>query len=261
MSDLHIGYKDLYEHFKVIVKNIIFEKGDNPENYVILITGDLVENANNVDNYYKVKEQLDILKLAGFNNILLVPGNHDYGTGTVGNNKFVKFFKAFYYDCDYEYPKLDIIKNNAFIGLDSMAEELHWYDKLFAQGELGDKQLKRLESILQSNEVNECERIIVYLHHHPFDPWLMHQLNDSNKLKEVLIKYPIDILLYGHNHAGRVHNGQWGISRCYDAGTATDKPSHPILSKISGFKNRVSTRVIDTIKNDPPFYDYKEDFI
>lgn len=40
---------------------------------------------------------------------------------------------------------MDIIENIAFMGLDSMAEELNWTDRLFAQGELGNKQLKRLE--------------------------------------------------------------------------------------------------------------------
>jgi hypothetical protein len=71
-------------------------------------------------------------------------GNHDYGTGSHGDKKFVKIFQQTFFGDELAYPKKDIIVNVAFFCLDSMAEELHWYDELWAQGELGSKQLSAL---------------------------------------------------------------------------------------------------------------------
>jgi len=68
-----------------------------------------------------------------------------------------------------------------------MAEELHWYDRLWAQGELGKKQLNRLSNILKDDDVVACKKRVIYLHHHPFDQRPLHQLKDTNKLHDVLM--------------------------------------------------------------------------
>ncbi len=44
LSDLHIGYSDMLERFQHIIKMISFTKPE-AENYIIVITGDLVEGA------------------------------------------------------------------------------------------------------------------------------------------------------------------------------------------------------------------------
>ena len=85
---------------------------------------------------------------------MVVPGNHDYGTGIMGDEKFVDLFKEKYYKSrEISYPKLDIIDEIAFIGLDSTAEELHWLDLFLCEGKLGKGQLLRLEKMLNSPEV------------------------------------------------------------------------------------------------------------
>ena len=227
LSDLHIGYENLGRRFLHIANNIIFEKQPAAD-YVIVVTGDLVDDANDSANYDEARMLLDRLKNAGYA-VLVIPGNHDYGTGALGHSRYVGQFKqVFFGDQSVTYPKLDIIGKTAFIGLDSMAEELHWYDRLFAQGELGDDQRTRLESTLKEPKVIACTSRIVYLHHHPFDPLPFHGLKDSDKLGDVLQKHgKIDALLYGHNHVGNKHNGGWGISRCYDAGSSTRKKGAP----------------------------------
>ena len=191
---------------------------------------------------------LEKLKNAGYQ-VLVVPGNHDYGTGVLGHNRYVGHFKqVFFGDQSVTYPKLDIIDKIAFIGLDSMAEELHWYDRLFAQGELGDDQLARLETIFKDSKVIACKNRVVYLHHHPFDPLPFHGLKDSDKLGAVLQNHgKIAALLYGHNHEGKNHNGHWGISRCYDAGSSTRKNGAP-----------GPLRVMDFLRD--PRLDYEGDF-
>jgi len=254
MSDLHVGYRDFDERFGIICNNLIVQRGGQASDYVIIITGDLVNNANNCDSYQKVKRWLERLRGAGFEHILVVPGNHDYGTGRCGDKKLVKLFRQAFYQDELSYPRKDIIDNIAFIGLDSMAEELHFYDRLFSDGELGDNQLQRLGDILNAEDVRCCKKRVIYLHHHPFDWRPLHQLKDSGQFKKLLTNtinsgISIDALLYGHNHQGRSHNGQWGIIRCYDGGTATLKRRLRCLEWLPFLSIRRSIRLID-IEND-----------
>lgn len=261
MSDLHVGYEDFGERFCTIVDNLIFEKGDKASDYILVITGDLVDNAHHTDSYREVRSGLDTLKEAGFKHILLIPGNHDYGTGDHGNKKFVKLFQQTFYGDETGYPRKDIIDGIAFIGLDSMAEELNWYDELFAEGELGDHQLQHLNTMLKGDEVSSCKKRVIYLHHHPFKWRPLHQLKDANKLKDILVGaidggISIDAVLFGHNHEGNAHNGHWGIPRCYDAGTATLKPRPQYLNWCHWFQIKSSTRVIN-IETEDVHLDYQ----
>lgn len=196
------------------------------EDYIIVITGDIADNVSNPEQREEAARCLEDLQDRGYR-ILAVPGNHDYGTGTIGNIRNVRLFKErFYKDPGITYPKTDIINSTAFIGLDSTAEELNWHDRIFAQGELGRGQLERLEKILNNNEISRMMKV-VYLHHHPFDFKIGRQLKDSRHLRKI-IENSVDIILFGHYHrrkkeAVTVHHGTWGIPRCYNAGTATHK--------------------------------------
>ncbi len=254
LSDLHVGYPGLAERFASMAQEIAFLK-EPADDYVIVITGDLVDRASQ-ENYETVGAVIDHLAGKGFR-VLVVPGNHDYGTGTFGEKRWVgKFKQHFFPASDATYPKLDLVTDEspsgkldtvAFIGLDSMAEELHWYDALGANGELGREQLGRLETMLSTSEVSGCSKKVVYPHHHPFDPRFMHELKDASELKRV-IAGKVDCLLYGHNHQGKVRNGKWGIPRCYDGGSSTHKNDSP------GFE-----RVIDLARD--PRDDYDGHFI
>jgi DNA repair exonuclease SbcCD nuclease subunit len=246
LSDLHLGWKDkktnqsTIERFDRITKNltVLFKPA---RKHIIVITGDLVNNANKPNLYQIALTKINKLKNAGFH-VLVIPGNHDYGTGTSGNIKYVeKFKKTFYNNTMIEYPKIDIIGNILFLGLDSTAKELHWYDFFFANGELGTDQLNRLEKILNNHKYDKYKKI-VYLHHHPFHPRPGHELKDSKKLKNI-IKGKIDALLFGHNHNGYNLNNFWNIKRCYDGGSSTRKKN-----------SQASIRVIDMEKDAK--YDY-----
>jgi 3',5'-cyclic AMP phosphodiesterase CpdA len=222
LSDTHVGYKVCGHMLDRIVADIIHDK-EPARDYVVVATGDLVDDATCEGNYAEAKGYFDCLTSAGFD-VLVVPGNHDYGTGALASRQYVKKFKkAFYGKASVTYPKLDIIDGVAFIGLDSMAEEVNWYDRLFAEGELGKAQLTRLKNMLKRTKVKACDKRVVYLHHHPFDAHPFHQLKDSVQLRQTLKGTKVDALLYGHNHAAKTRNGKWDISRCYDGGTATHK--------------------------------------
>jgi 3',5'-cyclic AMP phosphodiesterase CpdA len=234
LSDIHLGHEDCGDNFRTIAEKIIETKQPVQE-YIIIITGDIVDNARH--NEF-INEALDIigrLKESGYR-VLLIPGNHDYGTGVLGDKKFVKPFKEkFYGTTDITYPKLDIIDDVAFIGLDSTAEELHWLDRILSEGELGRKQRSRLKKMLNLHEV-ESRIKVVYLHHHPFDYKIGMQLKDRDKLKKI-IEGKADILLFGHYHRdpegiGNFIHGTWGIPRCYNAGSATHKNGNPGYQRV-----------------------------
>jgi len=251
LSDIHVGYEDCSGKFRAIIDNITFLK-QPASNYIILITGDIVENANHAEQTEEAVNAIEQLEKRGYK-VLAIPGNHDYGTGTRGDIKFVSLFKEKYYkNPEISYPKLDIIDKMAFIGLDSTAEELHWYDRFLSEGELGKEQLKRLKKILREPEV-AARKKIVYLHHHPFDFKFGMQLKDSVELKKV-IENKTDVLLFGHYHGnsistGKIFHGTWGIPRCYNAGSSTHKNGN------IGFQ-----RVIDLTYSDPRM-DYDGNFI
>jgi predicted MPP superfamily phosphohydrolase len=251
LSDIHVGHEDCGVKFLTIIDNITLLK-QPANNYIILITGDIVNNATQIELIEEAVDAIEELEARGYK-VLLIPGNHDYGTGTRGFRRFVGRFKEKYYKTrKISYPKLDIIDEMAFIGLDSTAEELHWFDRFLAEGELGRRQLKRLKKILNDPEVAGRKKII-YLHHHPFDFVFGMQLKDSEDLRKI-IENKIDVLLFGHFHynsdiADKIFHGTWGIPRCYNAGSATHKNGN------FGFH-----RVIDLSDSDPSL-DYDGKFI
>jgi DNA repair exonuclease SbcCD nuclease subunit len=149
LTDIHIGADDCLGGpdteerdakiiFDNIVANIIADYGPNANENVIAITGDLVDDATKGDEinisvggnqisapkqYKDAKDQINRLSNAGFQ-VLVIPGNHDYGSGGMGYSKYVKKFKEVFFGNDsITYPKLDwdIHHEIAFIGLDSMA--------------------------------------------------------------------------------------------------------------------------------------------
>jgi len=251
LSDLHVGYEECGARFRAIIDNITFLK-QPAKNYIVLITGDIVDNASRGEQLDEAVEAIEQLEQRGYK-VLAMPGNHDYGTGVRGDKKFVDLFKEKYFkNRGISYPKLDIIGKTAFIGLDSTSEELHWNDRFFSEGELGWEQLKRLRKILEEPEVVSRKKV-VYLHHHPFDFKLGMQLKDHDELKKI-IGNKVDALLFGHYHAdpasaGKIFHGAWGIPRCYNAGSSTHKKGH-----------NGSQRIIDLSKADPR-YDYDGNFI
>ncbi|MCB9496488.1 MAG: metallophosphoesterase [Fibrobacteria bacterium] len=228
LSDLHHGYDGALKSLEELIDRLVFHKKP-AKDYAIVITGDLVHNGNHSELHTQVKVQLERLEAEGFP-VLVVPGNHDYGNGILGNENLVDTFKRTFFGTEsVRYPKLDFHNDIAFMGLDSTAEELHWYDRLWAEGELGDRQLIRLERMLERDDVRQAKWRVVYLHHHPFHPRPFHQLKDSEKLGEVLrtCGCTIHAVLFGHNHDGQVWNGHWGIPRVYDGGASLGKGGKP----------------------------------
>lgn len=225
LSDLHVGHKDCGDRFRLII-DCISGACKPSSDYIVVITGDIADNAFHPEQFEEAAAGILKLEESGYR-VLVVPGNHDYGTGILGHRKFVGLFKErFFKDRRISYPKVDLIDEFAFIGLDSTAGELNWHDRFFSEGELGKAQLSRLKRIMQRPEV-AASRKIIYLHHHPFDFKLVMQLKDSDELKTIIANQ-VEILLFGHYHrdeetALKIYHGTWGIPRCYNAGSSTRK--------------------------------------
>ena len=87
LSDLHVGFADMEKHFHILIRNIIFKK-QPAENYVIIITGDLIEMAK-IEFFALAKKGIDTLRQQGFT-VLAVPGNHDYSNLLYGEKKNIE---------------------------------------------------------------------------------------------------------------------------------------------------------------------------
>ncbi|MFN8241940.1 MAG: metallophosphoesterase [Bacteroidales bacterium] len=234
LSDLHIGHADCGKKFRKIVSNIS-RRMLPARDYIIVITGDISDNANHPGFTDEALKIISLLKKNGYT-VLVIPGNHDYGNGANGKKELVPVFKKKFYGTEgISFPKLDIIGGTAFIGLDTNAEELHWYDRFFSEGELGKSQLERLKVMLDDERVRKRKKVI-YMHHHPFDYKFVMQLKDNDELKKI-ISGRVDAILFGHYHrdiesAEKDYNGTWDIPRCYNAGSSTHKNGHPGFQRI-----------------------------
>jgi len=270
-SDIHIGnkdkeYSDKYslcdDRFAVIIDNLQAKFKEfnklKKNDCVIVITGDLVNQAGDIDNdgqyqnYKTIKGKLTELNSSGFKNILIVPGNHDYYKPYMRAKKiFIEIFKDNFWGFTQtpaltdDYPKLNIINKVAFIGLDSMSDEKGLIKGWGACGKLGQLQRGRLVDLLVNNdEVKKCKYRVVYLHHNPFDSNYWHVLEDAKEFRELLTNYnrayagkKINLLLFGHTHNAQKYDGNCAISRCYEAGTTTRKLRMPGIHRLIDIEN------------------------
>ena len=238
LSDLHIGDVSCTAHFQKVVTSIR-AKVTHPEEYVIVVSGDLVDYVDDEQRtYHLAKQHLDELESVGFT-VLVTPGNCDYWTGSKIEKKYDKHFKqVFYGDTDISYPKKDIIDGVAFLALDSMEGKTK-KDSPIGTGCLGKKQLKRLKKILATPEVLAAKKVVVYLHHQPFrHPIPDRLLQDREEFKEILFG-KVDALLFGHTHESNSFHGKERIPRVYDGGTSTKK------------EGKISPHMIIDLSGDP----------
>jgi len=140
--------------------------------------------------------------------------------------------------------KIDIA-NTVFIGLDSNAEELRFWERWFAEGHLGEAQLSALDRMLDSPAV-AGKTVVIYLHHHPFSFGysVMPDVGDRNplynlfmqltrpflRLKDAysfsqVVRDRAHVLLFGHMHYGLDCSGdgrKYGIRMALDGSSTTD---------------------------------------
>lgn len=239
ISDLHFGYTASGDNCStksaILISELIKRCAPAPD-YIVVITGDIVDKGRKVEQLNEVKVILDGLT----NNrirYLICPGNHDYGAGNLISEKHQQEFKEIFYgNSFYPFPTHTIIENTVFIGLDSLQGEFDSSDGQFddngyrgdrgPDGSLGSRQRDELKKILALPEVVSCRYRVVYLHHHPFYNAFakISALHDSPALGKILKEADIDLLMFGHKHKGDILGGDhWGIPRIFDGGSSTGK--------------------------------------
>ena len=235
LSDLHLRINDTYIVFQDIVQKILkFKKTE--KDLVVIITGDILDDAKDALHCYALKE-INSLKKVGIP-VLIIPGNHDYGDSGGIDKKYVAPFKQTYFDDDtVVFPKVDVFGGIAFFGLDSMQSDYDGNHQIGAQGYIDDKQLQELHNKFIDLTYKDLKKV-VYLHHCPFTEYLSTIKHEDLKLRNSLalkavIAGNIDALLCGHIHfkdkdntIPTVFNGTWDIPRVYNAGSSTHSKNH-----------------------------------
>lgn len=236
LSDIHIGKSNNHKRFVSIV-DWILEKKSTHKSKVVIITGDIVDDGA-LWQYKEAKKQIDRLRNDDIT-VLCTPGNHDYGTnGIIENRKCIKYFKK-YLSGDIDYPHYELIENHAFVLLDSMLEEMKEIEFWGAQGKLGQDQLRNLDNLLNELEDNSSEtKVIIALHHHPFYYDYFLKLRDDELFKKVITreKYGTsraNCVIFGHKHVEKRFNDKeekYGIDVVFASGSTTERHSNGKMS-------------------------------
>ena len=247
ISDTHIGRNDNAMRFERVVDDLLAHPPAAPQDCLIVHTGDLIDSASDA-NRRAARVLLD--RLATRYRVLLCPGNHDYGDATSVDEDAAEAFQRAFGDYIFQgqpagFPVVSEVGDDlVFIGLDSNAEELTFWERWFAEGHLGEEQLSTLDRLLDSPAV-AGKRAVVYLHHHPFSfgysvmpdvgdrnplynffvnltrPFL--RLKDAYSLCQVL-RDRTQVLLFGHMHYGLDCSGdgrKYGIGQALDGSSTT----------------------------------------
>ncbi len=136
----------------------------------------------------------------------IVPGNHDFYTR---ESEKAKRFETYMYrtkpgnldfGCDETWPFVQIVKDVAFIGVNS-AQPRPWF---VAAGRIGEHQLDMLQKALAHPEVASRTKIVV-LHHHLFQILQspgesLRKLEDASDFIDVCLDGKVNMIAHGHNH-------------------------------------------------------------
>jgi 3',5'-cyclic AMP phosphodiesterase CpdA len=247
-SDTHIGSDGNALRFERVVDELLANPPCTPEECVIVHSGDLIDSAS--DTHRRAARVL-LDRLATRYRVLLCPGNHDYGDAmSLDEEAAAAFQQGFgeyiFRDQPHRFPVLTEAGADAvFIGLDSNAEELRFWERWFAEGHLGARQLAALDRMLDSPAV-VGKTVVIYLHHHPFSFGysVMPDVGDRNplynlfmqltrpflRLKDAysfsqVVRDRAHVLLFGHMHYGldcSSDGRKYGIRMALDGSSTTD---------------------------------------
>lgn len=224
LSDLHVHSSN--NDNQGLIKSLDFISNKYPKHRLI-ITGDITDDGAPL----QYKNAYELLKPFG-GRIYICPGNHDFGA--VGNlfsrERAIRFDELLAKPLDQggtfhgdATPVVNVIKDGAtsilLIALDSNLETQHPFD--FACGEIGETQLRALDTILTTAPSNSIK--IIFFHHHPFlvnDPFM--ELKDAQALARTVYGRT-DIILFGHKHEMRQWENRWGAKYILASDNSSDK--------------------------------------
>jgi len=210
ISDLHFGKtKTRTQKAQRLLKNVLKIFPPDKNTYY-MITGDTIDNLCLTTNAWKKQYKVAADALSNFKkNLIIVPGNHDYGFGGFG---YSKKCSDYFDECfmptvgathkyrtkrpwhrilkDEEGNQVSVVGLNSCLMTDSPLG--------IAKGEVGEKQRAALDMILSDPEYKGVPKI-VYLHHIPHRraKGIGMSLSDYKKLM-ALVKGRIKAFAFGH---------------------------------------------------------------
>jgi 3',5'-cyclic AMP phosphodiesterase CpdA len=165
----------------------------------LVITGDL-SNLALEQEFEHIVEKLDAIGLP----VTVIPGNHDaYTRGSVRERRFERMFARFMEgersgeQHDEFYPFVQRFGEVALIGVSTAHASL----PLYAVGTIGERQLQRLDRMLEALDREGLTRIVMI--HHPVMPGVSnrrHDLVDLAAFGEVIARRGAELILHGHEH-------------------------------------------------------------
>jgi 3',5'-cyclic AMP phosphodiesterase CpdA len=233
LSDLHIGHGEHRRRRTDALVRHITETYD-PGTTTVAITGDLTEGI--LDPFHQGEHERQMQDAArclmplvnAHYTVLVTPGNHDYGPrgATVATAMHRQWYMEELHHAMMPWAggpapwRLRLAPWDHVIILDSMLGQLG-PDVDLARGNLGKKQLKRLDDMLEDTPDNT--RVTVMMHHNVEYDALTNLLEDEAELMEVLERHSqkVEVLLQGHEHRWRDSRTRSGIRRL-GSGRSTD---------------------------------------
>ncbi len=212
LSDLHIHTHGQDNVDAASLFSFVSKKYPDHE---LIITGDVADDGM-IEQFENAYEMLEPFK----GRIFVCPGNHDFGAA--GN--FYNYEKAVHFDeliatqvnqggtfSGQNTPVVNTLKEGniqvMLIALDSNLETVQPFD--FACGEIGEFQLRALDTILASASTSGMVKVL-FFHHHPFmhnNPFM--ELKDARELAKTVYNR-VDLILFGHKHVMGQWKGVWG---------------------------------------------------
>jgi len=213
ISDLHFHRNANDNVAAASLLNFIYQ---NYPDHKLIVTGDIADDGD--------EEQFDqaYVALAPFKGrIFICPGNHDFGAA--GN--FYSKERAVRFDRKLSIPLqqggtftgdatpvvnllIDDYDKVILIALDTNLETESPFD--FACGEVGERQMSFLKTVLADPSLADRTKIL-FFHHHPFihnDPFM--ELKDARELMRTIYQ-KVDIVCFGHKHVSNLWKNINGI--------------------------------------------------
>jgi 3',5'-cyclic AMP phosphodiesterase CpdA len=196
VSDLHVRSDEA--HNKIVADQLAWISVEFQRDDVLIVTGDVTDDGR----AEQCARAADLLRpFAG--RLVLVPGNHDYGSNGLGfSPQSVRRFaylraslradKPFIFRVDGE-PVGEVLEVNACLRTGSVVD--------FAQGQVGRWNLWKLRRKLDAMRRYRALSVVA-VHHNPYYQDWFCRLQDAKEFFGVVLGRA-DIVLMGHEHRAR----------------------------------------------------------
>lgn len=188
----------------------------NPKPHILLITGDLTKDGEQVSHKY-VKTKLADLEKKGIQ-CYVIPGNHDFGEegnhtqfntdGSTSNAAVLSAFAAFY--ADYGYTGSTVDPNNSLSYVAEPVEGLILLAIDSHSGSIDDNTLTWLCS--QASQARANGKQVIAMMHHPLFPHITgadlfistYTVDNYETVRNKLINAGVNVILTGHFHTSDI---------------------------------------------------------